>query len=185
MPPHDMGWHHANAARLRDAENASYAATAAARAEAASAQADAAAARADASDAWDRVRELREKNETLEGALNDARALANQYKELYTEQLAISEANLNEAKRYEQLYYETGQQLDDMTEAFNEERAIKNEAINSITQQWAMKKKQNDLIAQIMALEEKRLTREIFLAIGYTAEGKRPRKRPPIATSHS
>ena len=185
MPPHDMGWHHANAARLRDAENASYAATAAARAEAESARAaaDAADRRADRLEGY--LDDLKEKYNVLEGALNDARALANQYKELYTEQLAISEANLNEAKRYEQLYYETGQQLDDMTEAFNEERAIKNEAINSITQQWAMKKKQNDLIAQIMALEEKRLTREIFLAIGYTAEGKHPRKRPPIATSRS
>ena len=185
MPPHDMGWHHANAARLRDAENASYAATAAAKAEADSARAaaDAADRRADRLQGY--LDDLQEKYNVLEGALNDARALVNQYKELYTEQLAISEANLNEAKRYEQLYYETSQQLDDMTEAFNEERAIKNEAINSITQQWAMKKKQNDLIAQIMALEEKRLTREIFLAIGYTAEGKRPRKRPPIATSRS
>ena len=185
MPPHDMGWHHANAARQWDAQQNANARINAANAAIASAEADASRARADASDAWDRVRELREKYNVLERALNDARALANQYEERYTEQLAISEANLNEAKRYEQLYYETGQQLDDMTEAFNEERAIKNEAINSITQQWAMKKKQNDLIAQIMALEEKRLTREIFLAIGYTAEGKRPRKRPPIATSRS
>ena len=185
MPPHDMGFHHANAARLDAARNASYAATDAARREAASAQAAADAADRRADRLRGELDDLQEKYNVLERALNDARALANQYEERYTEQLAISEANLNEAKRYEQLYYETGQQLDDMTEAFNEERAIKNEAINSITQQWAMKKKQNDLIAQIMALEEKRLTREIFLAIGYTAEGKRPRKRPPIATSRS